>query len=370
MTTVSEQTVRETAEQRYEIRPFEAGDRDGFLDLYRSVMGARKSQRWFAWKYAENPYTDDVPMFVATQDGEVVGARPFFALPLACEGEQHVALQPADTMVHADHRRQGLFTRMTEAAIDAYDEYACFFNFPNHRSRPGYLKMGWEIVSERPSYYRVERPRSLLGDSADTPVRLASTLAAPLFRAYTALRETSVNASQDISIQRQSEVPARELERLYKHDPPDQIHAARDAELFEWRFGNPDWEYWTYLADIGGDPIAAVVTGTRQDGRTTITKLTEVLPLGDTEATPLRTLLSAILEDFVATDLFVAPAQGVPSTVLSQFGFLRDDRLPLSRVATPTTHVVRPLAGTTQWTEIPLSRQSSWYLTFVEEDTS
>jgi hypothetical protein len=34
----------------YSIRPFEAGDRAGYLNLFDEVFGDRPSDQWFDWK--------------------------------------------------------------------------------------------------------------------------------------------------------------------------------------------------------------------------------------------------------------------------------------------------------------------------------
>ncbi|MGM0606680.1 MAG: GNAT family N-acetyltransferase, partial [Halobacteriota archaeon] len=145
------------SETEYTIRPFEDRDRKGFFRLFEHTFGQKKSDEWFEWKYVDNPYVDHVPMYVAELEGELVGARPFFALPIAREGWIGLALQPGDTMVHADHRGQGLFTRMTEAALETYvdSDVDLIFNFPNAKSGPGYRKMGWEVVDRIREFIRV-----------------------------------------------------------------------------------------------------------------------------------------------------------------------------------------------------------------------
>lgn len=133
----------------YVIRPYEPDDRDDFLELYDQVLGDRNDE-WFRWKYEDNPYSDHVPMIVATDEGRIVGTKPAFALELRIGEETYQGLQPADVMVHEDHRRRGLYSRTTERLKERYRdrEAALFFNFPNEATLSGSLKHGWQIVEE------------------------------------------------------------------------------------------------------------------------------------------------------------------------------------------------------------------------------
>lgn len=367
----------------YEVRRFEPGDADGFRSLYATVMDERKGHEWFAWKYAENPYADGAPGMVAMHNGTLVAARPLLALPVRVDGEREVALQPADTMVHPDHRRQGLFTRMTERALEHYGaDHPFFFNFPNERSREGYRKLGWAVVSERESYYRIQNPRALGRSRGDgVAVRLASAAATPVARAYCAIRDRTAPASPDIAVRTASD-PAATLAGLAVSPPPDRIHAARDEEFYRWRLGNPDWEYTAYVAEREGDPTAAVVAGTASDagGATdsgsatdwgpTTTQILDVAPLEGAPEDALAAAVGRIVADHAATDVFVAPPQGIPAGVLRAFGFHADSGPPFSWVASPTSHVVRALPADRSTQGSPLADPGGWLLTFVEADTS
>lgn len=356
----------------YTIRQYRPGDREGFLSLYSAVMDEEKQENWFAWKYQENPYTDHVAMMVGVFEDTIVGARPFFALPVSINGEHKVALQPGDTMVHPGHRRQGLFTRMTEQAIERYaGDHPLFFNFPNHRSRSGYLKLDWEIVSERLSYYRIENPEKIgRSRSEHKAIQLLSRIGSHVAQGYYHFRDFTASVPSQINIRTESEPPAKELATLYRTSASDKIHALRDEQFYQWRFNNPDWEYTTYVVDGETNPEAAIVTGTSADSDTITTKLTDIVPLETASKDALRGLLSQILTDHTETDLFVAPPQGIPDAVLREFGFHAGTTPPLSFLTTQTTHVVKAL--TNSWTQNGLDTTSpdNWHMTFVERDTS
>lgn len=355
----------------YTIRPYRDTDREDFYRLYKAVFNQTKDDAWFDWKYENNPYVDHVPMIVATTEDQLVGARPFFALPVSLGDGESTVLQPGDTMVHPEHRRNGLFTRMTERAIERYrGEYPLFFNFPNHLSRPGYLNLDWKIVTERPSYYRINRPRNVARARTDrASIRLASLIASPFASGYHSLRDARTPTSDAFEISTTTDVPSVTLDQLYKTHIPEAIHATRDNAFYTWRYSNPDWTYKTYIAKRQNIPVAAIVTGTAETTRSTTTVLTDVAPLINPDSAALTTLISRILSDHQQTDLFAAPHQGIPGSILNQFGFHPDSAFPLSRLTAQTTHVVRSLSGEWSLNGFDLTDPENWLLTFAEKDT-
>src|SRR6056297_2662577 len=133
-----------TTSDAYVVRPHRPGDRARFLELYDDVFDASRSEEWFSWRYG-GPYADRPRMFVAERNGELVGAEPFISFSMRAGDEVELAIQPADAMVHPDHRRNGLLTRMTEQALDYFEdrEPSFVFNFPNEEAKSAYLKLGW-----------------------------------------------------------------------------------------------------------------------------------------------------------------------------------------------------------------------------------
>lgn len=356
----------------YEIRAYEADDRDGFLELYADVLEGSPESDWFAWKYEDNPYVDHVPIVVATDGETILGARSFFALRLAVDGEAVVVLQPCDTMVHPDHRRRGLFRRMTERAIERYEgDYPLFFNFPNSLTLQGNLEMGWRVVTERTSYYRIDDPAAYAREQTDrTALRVTGRVAAPVVAGHHRLLEARYSPPADVSVREASGIPAGELSALYRGSVPEAIHAVRDETFYEWRFENPDWKYATYVADGRSGPEAAVVAGTSTGPGPVMTRLTDVVPIRGAPEPAVGALLDRVIEDRPGTDLFVAPSGCVPPALLRGFGFLPDSSPLLSALASQTTHVVRSLSGDWEHGSVDLTDPDEWSLTFAEEDTS
>lgn len=357
----------------YAIRPFAAGDRGAFLDLFETVFDERHGDRWFAWKYADNPYADHVPVFVAERDGEVVGARSFLALPMAVEGRTHRALQPCDTMVHPDHRGLGLLTRMTEAALARYTdgEFAFCFNFPNAITLSHNLDHGWETVAELPTYYRVHDPVAMAGAAVDSSwAALAGRVAGPAAGAYYRARDRLARPPTGVTVDRHDAVPGATLAALHAGGPDAGIRADRDERFYDWRFDNPDWRYRAYVARTAGDPVAAVVVATAADDGVTTAKVVDVVPTPDAStATAFAALCHRVARDHRDAAVLAAPPV-LPDRALSAAGFRSDARPPLSAVSERTTHVARTLTG--DWTVegVDIRDADNWQMAFVERDAS
>ncbi|MWV39241.1 GNAT family N-acetyltransferase [Natrialba sp. INN-245] len=365
---------REPGDDPYVIRPYQPTDREDFLELYDRVLGDRNDE-WFRWKYEDNPYVDHVPMIVASHEGRVVGTKPCFALELQVGSTTKLGLQPADVMVHPEHRRNGLYSRTTERLKDHYRdrEPALFFNFPNEATLSGSLKHGWRIVQEVPTFYRVQRPDALA--DGDGRLETLASLARPVASGYCRARERLVTTPSDVTVDRFDGIPVDQFVGLAGKRTPRTIHAARDETFYEWRFDTPHWSYESYLARRNGVPVAGVVVGTRVDDRSQTTCLSDVVPLAETPARRdgLLAILSRVVQDHRDAAILAASGRVIQPTLLRRFGFHTDQRLPLSRVTKPTTQVTYPIAddGGHEWTVggRAVTDPANWTITFAEQDS-
>lgn len=367
-------------QEEYQTRRYRQDDVRGVLELDRAVWDRDRDPEWFRWKYEQNPYVDEAPVFVAEQRGTIVGARPFMAFQLRAGDETRLALQASDTMVHPDHRRRGLFTRMTERALDTYGSGypGYYFNFPNEQSRSGYEKMDWRQVRPRVTYYRVERPRAFLDGSMAE--QLIGHAAGPTIRGYARTRRVASSTTNQatVDVERLDGAPIQRLVSLYRQRVPEQIHAHRTAAFFEWRFASPVWNRKTYVATVDGEDVVGLMTRTRtvDDGKV-VTQVADVLPLvgGDQWQAAISVLLGAMIEDHDRTDLFSIVPAAVPRKLLTSFGFLPDDTFPLSRLTNhDKTLVTRPFDpeadGAWSWNGRALDDHTNWLVSYVEQDTA
>ncbi|WP_254768547.1 GNAT family N-acetyltransferase [Salinilacihabitans rarus] len=374
--TESERADVDAGDDPYVIRPYEARDREGFLDLYDLVLGDRNDE-WFRWKYEENPYADHVPIVLATFEGEVVGTKPCFALELRAGDRRLRGFQPADVMVHPDHRRRGLYSRTTERMKERYRDRdpSLFFNFPNEATLNGSLKHGWRIVEEVPTFYRVQHPDALIGDGADDRLRLLAKLSRGPMGLYLRGREATAPRTSGVTVERFDDVPVGVFVDLYERSVPPTLHANRNETFYGWRFENPKWEYDAYVARRGGEPIAGVIAGTQVRDGALVTCLTDVVPLAEADGRRegLVAIVERIVEDERDADLLAASGRAVPRDLLARFGFRSDESPPLSEFTVRTTQVTYPIAADDghEWTvaDRAIADPRNWTVTFAEQDT-
>jgi GNAT superfamily N-acetyltransferase len=132
------------------VRAATAADRPEILALMRSTLGWDDDARFdalFAWKHDENPFGPS-PAWVATDGERIVGFRTFMRWEFEQGGAILRAVRAVDTATHPDYQGRGIFTKLTMAGIEELrsEGVDLVFNTPNDQSRPGYLKMGWQVV--------------------------------------------------------------------------------------------------------------------------------------------------------------------------------------------------------------------------------
>lgn len=143
------------------IRRAIAADRPAIIDLLAASLGRDPDPRYealYAWKHEENAFGPS-PAWVACDGDRLAGFRVLMRWEFR-RGEAILrAVRAVDTATHPDYQGRGIFTRLTLHAIaELRDEGVDFvFNTPNDQSRPGYLKMGWQVVGRLATVVRPTR---------------------------------------------------------------------------------------------------------------------------------------------------------------------------------------------------------------------
>lgn len=366
--------MTEDFEANYRIRWFDSDDEEAFLALHQAALSGGDAD-WFQWKYHDNPFTSQVPILVAeSRSGAFAGARPQVPLRMRAGEETVLVLRFGDTMVHPDHRRRGVFSRLTRRALEHYRRNSprLCFNCPNDLSRPGFLKVGGRLVTELPSYYRIQRPAAFAGN--DRVGRVIGPVGRMAAGGYLAARQYGTRVPSDVRVVSHAELPVDLLASLYEQHVPSSLHVVRDEAFLDWRYGNPRWEYTTYSASIDDRPVAAVVTGRGRDGRASVATLVDVLPLERSASRDraVRSLLAAVVSAYSDVDIVAYNGRTILHDVLSEFGFLHDGSLPLSTVASPSTLVAYDLSDDTDeaWSVggLDVTDPDTWNLCFTELD--
>lgn len=363
---MSRQATREESDE-YSVRRFESGDREGVLSLCGVQWDDRPTTDWFEWKYVENPYLSHVPITVAERDGEIVGTQAYLPCRIRCGERSLLALQPTDAVVHPDHRRRGLYTRLTREAIDYYldREPSFFYNSPNAAALGAQEKLGWSAVAEIANYYRVQRPTAVFDSTTGSAANRALGRAADaVASAYLGARDLASRTADEIEVVRYSSVPAETLASLYESDIPPELHVHREARFYRWFFDAPHFRHTTYVARREGRPVASLVTRTRTGDRV---RIMDALPMSSRSAA-FADLLGAAVADHEDASVITVGDSTLPRDLLTRFGFVSDECPVLSRLCAAQYAATRPL-----WRDAgPVARDAladpeNWRFTFVEQ---
>lgn len=210
------------------------------VSLCAAALGWRDgepNEALFRWKHLENPFGPS-PMWIAEVDGELVAVRAFLRWRFTGPGGDLDAFRAVDTATHPDHRGRGLFSSLTLAALpELRDAGGSFvFNTPNASSRPGYEKMGWQVLGRAPVSVAVAGPRSAL--------RLVrARVAGSKWSEPCALGHDAASVFAD----------AAAVGRLLARTAGERrLHTARSAPYLRWRYGGGPVTY--RVVTLSGGP--------------------------------------------------------------------------------------------------------------------
>lgn len=275
------------------IRRAETADEPAVLSLLGSSLGWLPDglhRDFFRWKHQDNPFGRS-PAWVAVAEGRVVGFRSFLRWEFQTRRGVVRAVRAVDTATHPDHRRRGIFRRLTLHALDDLraEGVAFIFNTPNDQSRPGYLKMGWRQIGRVPLRTR--------------PAGVAAL--SRMLRARVPAERWSVptGAGRPASGVLQDEEQLRGL--LASQPAPTALRTRRSPAYLSWRFGFGPLGYRALLA--GDDPGEgmALFRLRRRGSAVEATVLEMLVPTGDRAAS--RRLFSRLLRE-TGADYAVATA--------------------------------------------------------------
>jgi hypothetical protein len=301
----------------YRVRRYRPELRSRVLALQRHHWGLDKkdNERYFSWKYEENPYLDEVLIYVLVADGKVAGMRG--AIGARYEdgaGAAVNALCVGDLVIRPEDRAAFLPRRIMQSMAGDLEARGWRYLLSFSASRFTHLtslRQGFRLEVEHTVARRVRR-RALVSRLVKrvTGSAVAETPRQPPFQAFD-------QASHDDERRRSSAIeivdviePA-ELADLCSRcrRTSGRLHPVRDEAFFAWRFRNPFAHYrfllWregstlaAYLVlQLGatGDPPIALVDW----GFTSIDPLAELVStaLGLTRSVTVMTWLGGLDEE-------------------------------------------------------------------------
>jgi glycosyltransferase involved in cell wall biosynthesis len=250
-----------------EIRRAEPADRDEILALLARSLGRDADPRFeqlFAWKHEENAFGPS-PAWVATDGDRIAGFRVLMRWEFLDGLRTVKAVRAVDTATHPDYQGQGIFTTLTLHGIEELrDDVAFVFNTPNDQSRPGYLKMGWQVVGKLPTAVRPTRVSGI-------PRILTARVPAERWTSPSTAGEDAATVLEDTGA----------VEALLASMPIARgLHTRLSPEFLRWRYATPLLGYRAVVAPGGlRDGLAIFRIRARGDAREAA--LSAVIARGD-----------------------------------------------------------------------------------------
>ena len=279
-------------------------DLPAILALLADSLGWRRDEQHealFTWKHRANPFGPSM-MWLGFDGGRLIGLRTLVRWQFVHAGRVQRAVRAVDTATHPDYQGQGIFTRLTLHALEEleHDDVAFVFNTPNDQSRPGYLKMGWQVVGRLPV---VVRPTS--------PVGLAKMVSA-----RTAAERWSIPTSTGVAAE-EALADRGALERLLKSRPPSPGMATNvSADFLIWRYASHPIDYRAVVAR-DGPHAGLVIFRVRRRGRSRELVLCDVIAEGGDEQRE-QDLIRRLTREADANHLIALDRR-----VVSRTGFVR-----------------------------------------------
>ena len=199
------------------------------VDLEKNLWTGKTTEEirnLFLWKYPV--LSDFANAFVALDGDRVVGFRGFFIQDYVKEGRIFPVAVLGDAAVHPHYQRQGIFSDLTQKAIEYYSKSSVNYILAlssNTKSASGNLKMGWKPFLRKEYRIGISMLNMCLGSSKkQSTVKLQGC-------------EIEIVDFSNI------DVWAHDLDAFCQSiDGKHGISLRRNYHYWTWRFANPDWK--------------------------------------------------------------------------------------------------------------------------------
>lgn len=334
----------------YAIRPYGLEDISAVLELARASLGnqgaVRKSEEFWRWKHHANPFGASLGVCAWTPEAQLIGLRVLLRWELAHpQAGVIAAVRAVDTATHADYRRLGIFSALTQRMLADLSGFgvATIFNTPNAQSLPGYLKLGWQVAAEWPLYLYPLRPWRMVRRAAGigTPGREDASTGLGEMRSWSRFWE-------EFGEQAPGLVAASEQGRTTCG-----WRTPRTVEYLTWRYGrHPSVQYGVHVLTDTRDPkrlLGFALLRPNVRGRWQELVLTDLFVAawnGDTAQRLLKGLHREAQADYVIAHFAEA---GRERALLGRMGYWRVPKRRLIFAVRPLRAITPALVEARNW---------------------
>jgi len=350
---------------------------DAFRELFKSVFNKKMTTELWKWKYFENPMVSNQPLIYITEyEGKIVGARPILPNRMKFGVKILKVAQPCDTMVHPEHRRKGIFTKMTNFAIRDIQKrgFSLFYSFPNPlvgRIYENVRSLGWQNISKTNPSYKIFSPEKVVSSKISRKIlrNIAQTVLRFLSSRKSKLPTIIPAKSYDINEER---MIIEEIEELWKRFSENfKISTVRNKEYLEWRFlkhSENDYRFFTARKNKG--LLGYFVTNIVKNLNLIEGRIIDYVIKDNGKEVFLSLLLEALEKfkkegcDVVSTWAFTQPEF---QPILDRCGFIKRSSFPYNIFTNECFFAVRKIVS--DCLPIDPFEKKNWYITQADMDT-
>jgi GNAT superfamily N-acetyltransferase len=138
-----------------EIKPYQLGDEEHILSLFKISFGKALPQKYWKWRFEEHP--EKKMMIMLMWDGEhLVGHYAVSPVRMLIEKEEVLTALSMTTMTHPEYAGRGIFTELAEALYSEQkteNNLAAVWGYPNNNSHYGFIKnVQWKNLEQVPTF--------------------------------------------------------------------------------------------------------------------------------------------------------------------------------------------------------------------------
>jgi len=124
------------------------GDELGIVELIKQELNPESDLNVWKWKYKENPTHAFPNTCVAEDKGTIIAHYAINPVVMKCKDNYILGSQSSEIATRSNYRRQGLFKALSCKVADEAGEKGIpiTYVFPNYKSYPGFIKMGWTHI--------------------------------------------------------------------------------------------------------------------------------------------------------------------------------------------------------------------------------
>ena len=252
--------------EAYKVIPYQPAFKGEIIKLQEHLWGEDllQNKAYFEWKYEQNPYQAEPMIYLCTYRDRLVGTTSFIGAQWQV-GDREISFPyGGDSVIHPDHRNQGLFKRLNEFSLADIRKRGYEFTVALSAAQVtfySFLMMGWRSVGEITDhrYQAVDHQ-----DVSIISVLKRSQLISKLYRGVRGIlsrqtareqsrvnvfgeldrmsRITGDNPPEHVSVSRDPK-PAEMAGLVARNAYDGRIRQVRDQKYFTWRYDNPLSEY-------------------------------------------------------------------------------------------------------------------------------